>query len=53
MLRDSFSLTAEYDAIVAAIEKVLSEGWRTADIYSEGCTKVRGSEMAQLICDRI
>ena len=53
MLRDSFSLTAEFDAIVAAIEKVLSEGWRTADIYSEGCTKVRGSEMAQLICDRI
>ena len=53
MLRDSFGLTREYDAIVAAIEKVLDEGYRTADILSEGCTRVKGSEMAQLICDRI
>ena len=53
MLRDSFSLTEEYDAIVAAIEKVLALGYRTADIMSEGCTKVKGSEMAQLVCDNI
>ena len=53
MLRDSFGLTREYDAIVAAIEKVLDEGYRTADIMSEGCTRVKGSEMAQLVCDRI
>ena len=53
MLRDSFSLTAEYDAIVKAIEKVLAEGYRTADIYSEDCKKVKGSEMAKLIEDRI
>ena len=53
MLRDSFSLTAEYDAIVGAVEKTLAEGWRTADIYSEGCKKVKGSEMANLICERV
>ena len=53
MLRDSFSLTAEYDAIVGAVEKTLAEGWRTADIYSEGCKKVKGSEMADLICERV
>ena len=53
MLRDSFGLTAEYDAIVTAIENVLVAGYRTADIMSEGCIKVKGSEMAQLICDRI
>ena len=53
MLRDSFSLPAEYGAIVSAIEKVLDEGYRTADIYSEGCKKVGCREMAQLICDRI
>ncbi len=53
MLRDSFGLAKEYDAIVGAIESVLEEGWRTADIYSEGCKKVLGSEMAQLICDKI
>ena len=53
MLRDSFSLTEEYDAIVTAIEKVLALGYRTADIMSEGCTKVKGSEMTQLVCDNI
>ncbi len=53
MLRDSFSLTSEYDAIIAAIEKTLSDGYRTADIYSEGCTKVKGSRMSQLICDNL
>ena len=53
MLRDSFALSKEYDAIVASIEKVLKSGFRTADIYEEGCKKVKGSEMAQLICDNI
>ena len=53
MLRDSFNLTAEYNEIVSAIERVLDKGWRTADIYSENCTKVSGSRMAQLICDEI
>lgn len=53
MLRDSFGLTKEYGAIAEAIEKVLETGARTADIMSEGCTLVKGSEMAQLVCDRI
>lgn len=53
MLRDSFNLTAEYNEIVSAIERVLNKGWRTADIYSENCTKVSGSRMTQLICDEI
>lgn len=33
MLRYSFSLTDAADAIDAAVEKVLNEGYRTADIY--------------------
>ncbi|MCD7728707.1 MAG: 3-isopropylmalate dehydrogenase [Clostridia bacterium] len=53
MLRDSFSLTEEYAAIENAVAQVLKEGWRTPDIYSEGCKMVKGSEMAQLIADRI
>ncbi|MCD8308786.1 MAG: 3-isopropylmalate dehydrogenase [Clostridia bacterium] len=53
MLRDSFDLTEEYNAIENAVAKVLDEGWRTADIYSEGCKKVKGSEMADLIAERI
>lgn len=32
MLRYSFSLTAEADAIEAAVDAVLSAGWRTADL---------------------
>ena len=53
MLRDSFSLTDEYTAIERAIESVLEEGYRTADIMEEGKTKVSGSRMAQLICDKL
>lgn len=53
MLRDSFSLTAEYEAIENAVAKVLDEGWRTADIMEEGKNKVSGSRMAELIEERI
>lgn len=53
MLRDSFGLTAEYDSVVSAIERTLEDGWRTADIYSEGCKKAGCRKMAELICDRI
>ncbi len=53
MLRDSFDLAEEYAAIENAVAEVLKEGWRTPDIYSEGCKKVKGSEMASLIADRI
>ncbi len=53
MLRDSFSLTEEYRAIESAVESVLEEGYRTADIMEEGKTKVSGSRMAELIAQRI
>ncbi|MCD8285619.1 MAG: 3-isopropylmalate dehydrogenase [Clostridia bacterium] len=53
MLRDSFGLTEEYAAIESAIQRVLDKGYRTADIWSEGMTKVAGSEMAKLIADEI
>ncbi len=33
MLRYSFSMTAAADAVDAAVEEVLNEGYRTADIY--------------------
>lgn len=36
MLRYSFDLDQEADAIEAAVEKVLEEGYRTIDIMSEG-----------------
>ena len=53
MLRDSFSLQSEYDAIESAITRVLEEGYRSADIMQEGKTCVSGSEMARLIADAI
>ena len=37
MLRYSFDMDKEADAIEAAVQQVLTEGYRTGDIYSEGC----------------
>ena len=53
MLRDSFKLLDECAAIESAVESVLQDGWRTADIYEEGKNKVTGSRMACLIAERI
>ncbi len=53
MLRDSFNLTEEYAAIERAVASVLDEGWRTADIYSEGTKKVGCKKMSQLIAEKI
>lgn len=53
MLRFSFDLDREADAVEAAVQKVLSEGFRTGDIMSEGCKKVSTSEMGDLITERI
>ena len=40
MLRYSFDMNDEADAIEKAVEKVLADGVRTGDIMSEGCRKV-------------
>lgn len=53
MLRDSFSLTREYDAIESAVQSVLDDGYRTADIMEEGKERVAGSKMSDLIAERI
>ena len=53
MLRYSFDLDKEADAIDAAVDKVLKEGFRTGDIFSEGCKKVGCTEMGSLIVERI
>lgn len=53
MLRYSFDLDREADAIEAAVQKVLTEGYRTGDIMSEGCTQVGTSRMGDLIAERI
>ena len=53
MLRFSFDLGKEADAIDNAVSQVLKDGFRTGDIYSEGCTKVGCTEMGDLLAERI
>ncbi len=53
MLRYSFDLDAEADAVESAVQAVLSEGYRTADIMSDGCKKVGCKEMGELIATKI
>ena len=53
MLRYSFDLDKEADAIEMAVKQVLKEGFRTVDIMSEGCTKVGCKEMGSLLAERI
>ena len=53
MLRYSLDLDEEAKAVEDAVKKVLSEGYRTGDIMSEGCTLVGTRQMGDLICSRI
>lgn len=53
MLRYSFDMNDEADAIEKAVEKVLADGVRTDDIMSEGCRKVSCSEMGDAIAAAI
>ena len=53
MLRFTFDLDKEADAMEAAVQQVLKEGFRTGDIYSSGCTLVGTVQMGDLIAERI
>ena len=53
MLRYSLDLDKEADAVEAAVQKVLTDGYRTGDIMSEGCTKVGTVQMGDLIAERV
>ena len=53
MLRYSFDLDKEADAMEAAVKQVLKEGYRTIDIMSEGCKQVGCAEMGSLLAERI
>jgi 3-isopropylmalate dehydrogenase len=49
MLQYSFNLDKEAAAIEEAVLRVLEEGYRTADIYSEGTRKVGTKEMGRQV----
>ncbi len=53
MLRYSFGLQAEADAIEAAVEKTLNDGYRTADIAAPGQTPLSTSEMGRIIRENL
>ena len=53
MLRYSLDLDKEADAVEAAVQKVLTDGYRTGDIMSDGCKLVGTREMGDLIADAI
>ena len=53
MLRFSLDLDEEANAVETAVQKVLTAGYRTGDIMSEGCTLVGTKEMGDLIAKEI
>ena len=53
MLRFTFDLDKEADAVEAAVQQVLKDGFRTGDIMSEGCTLVGTVQMGDLIAERV
>ncbi len=53
MLRYSFDMMEEADAVEKAVEQVLEEGYRTGDIMSDGCKLISCSEMGTLIAERV
>lgn len=53
MLRYSLDLDKEADAVEAAVQKVLTDGYRTCDIMSEGCTLVGTEQMGSLIAEAV
>ncbi len=53
MLRYSFGMDKEAEAIENAVEKALSSKFRTADIMSKGCTLLSCSGMGNIIAENI
>jgi 3-isopropylmalate dehydrogenase len=53
MLRYSFDMDKEADAVEQAVGQVLKEGWRTADIMTEGCKLAGTAQMGRLIAEKI
>lgn len=53
MLRYSLGYPDVADAIEVAVGKVLDQGFRTADIYTEGTTKVSTSQMGDAVVNAL
>ena len=53
MLRYTFDLDKEAEAVEEAVRKVLAEGYRTIDIAKPGEDQVKTNEMGDLIAARV
>ncbi len=53
MLRYSFDMMDEADAIESAVNKALDDGYRTPDIYKDGFTRVGCTEMGDILAANI
>lgn len=53
MLRYSFDLEEEADAVETAVKAVLKKGYRTGDIFSEGKIRVGTTRMGDLIVEEL
>lgn len=53
MLRYSFDMQAEADAIEKAVDRALDDGYRTADIWKDGFLRVGCKEMGSVIAERL
>lgn len=53
MLRYTFDLDREADAVEQAVRQVLREGYRTCDIMSEGCIQVGCAQMGDLLARQV
>ena len=53
LLRFSFDLDKEAEAVENAVKKVLAGGYRTVDIMAEGMKQTGTKEMVDLICSQI
>lgn len=53
MLRYSLGLSASADRIEAAVSRVLDQGYRTADIYTDGTEKVSTAQMGEAVLNAL
>ena len=53
LLRYSLREEAAAKAIEAAIDKTLADGWRTADIFTDGFKKIGTAQATEIICGNL
>lgn len=53
MLKYSFEMNEEFEAVEKAVDQLLADGYRTGDIFEAGMKKIGTEETGNLICEYI